>query len=95
MIAGWSSEHGEPGLAQEALPEANILGELGREQLQLHVPVQGKVVRAVNNTHTAATEPMCLPFRRRYESGRALRASLTGNALRTASPGCAPADDKP
>ena len=45
-------------LAQEALAEGVVLGQLGREQLQRNVPLQARVVRTVDDAHAAAADEL-------------------------------------
>ncbi len=46
----------QPRLAQEALPEALILGELGRDQLERDRPIEPRVDRPVDDAHPAAAD---------------------------------------
>lgn len=47
---------GELGLAQEPLPETHVPGELRRNQLQRHIPLQPRIVSLVNNPHPSPAE---------------------------------------
>ena len=46
----------QPGLADEALSEALVLGEMGREHLEREPALQVDVLRFVHAAHAAATE---------------------------------------
>ena len=46
----------QPRLAQEALAEAHVLGEVRREQLQRDVAVEREIVGAIDDAHPAAAE---------------------------------------
>ena len=47
---------GKPRLAQKALTEARILGQLGRDQLQRDRPIETGVERPVDDAHPAAAD---------------------------------------
>jgi len=55
---------GQPRLAQEALAEPNVLGELGGKQLQRHVPVEREVARPVHDAHPTAAQQRLDPVAR-------------------------------
>ncbi len=47
---------GQAGLAEEALAEAGVLGELGRQQLQRHLSAENEILGQVDHTHAAPPE---------------------------------------
>ena len=47
----------EPRLTQEALPEALVAGELGRDELERHPPLEPGILGEVNDAHAASPEP--------------------------------------
>ena len=51
----------------------DVLGQLGREQLQRHLAVEREIVGAVNNTHTTTTEQRLDPVARELGTGGNLR----------------------
>ena len=53
---------GHPRLAQEALPERHVLGQLRREQLQRDVAVEREIVGAVDDAHPAAADQRLDPI---------------------------------
>ena len=55
---------GEPGLADEPLPEAFVLGELGREHLERDLPLEPVVLGEVDDAHAAAAERALDPVAR-------------------------------
>jgi hypothetical protein len=54
--AGMVDRGGEPRLAQEALPERRVPGELRSDQLQRDRPVEGELGGAEHDAHPAPTE---------------------------------------
>ena len=63
----------EPRLAQETLAEADVAGELGREELERHAAVECEVVRAVYDAHPPAAEQRLDAVAGELASGRELR----------------------
>ena len=61
---------GEPRLAQEALAEALVLGELGRDQLERDRPLEREVGRAVDDAHAAAADHLLDAVARERRAGR-------------------------
>ena len=63
----------QPRLAQEALAEANIPGELRCEELERYMPLQGEIARPVDDTHAAATKQRLDPVAGKLGSGGEFR----------------------
>jgi len=72
---GMIERRGQPRLAQEALPETNVLGQLGCEDFYRDVPVKCEVVGAVDNAHPPATEQRLDPIARKLAPGHELAPS--------------------
>ncbi len=71
---------GEARLAQEALPEMLVLGELGREQLERDAPLEGEVMSAVDDAHAAAPEQPVDPIPDELRADARIR--LQGQSVR-------------
>jgi hypothetical protein len=52
----------EPRLAQEALAEALVVGQVGGDHLQGHRPFQGELGRPVDDSHPAARDQLLDPI---------------------------------
>ena len=65
---------GQPGLAQEALAEALVLRELGREDLQRDRPFEREVVGAVDDPHPAPADQRLDPVAGELAARSAIRA---------------------
>jgi hypothetical protein len=46
----------QAGLSEKALPEATVLGQLGREQLQRHLAPETPVLGEIDDAHAASAE---------------------------------------
>ncbi len=70
----------EPRLAQEALPERRVAGELRRNQLQCDGPVESELGRSVHHAHPAAAEHALDPVAGELRSyfGRHVSPRLSG-----------------
>ena len=72
-MCGWSSVGRELRLAQEALPEALVVRELGREQLERDPPPV-RVLGEVDGAHRALREQLTDPESADDAAGRTLDA---------------------
>ena len=61
---------GDPRLAQEALAEALVLGELGRDHLERDLAAEALLVGTVDRTHASAADERFDPVAGDRRSGR-------------------------
>ena len=80
----------EPRLAQEALPEGLVGGELGDDQLERHGALERELGRPVHDPHPAATDELLDPVARELGPRRQVRRHLV-----TISTAVEPADPAP
>ena len=76
---------GQPRLAQEALAEALVLGELGGEDLQRHRPLECEVVGAVDDAHPAAADQRFQPVAGKLAADPGVEVLIAPTAAASAS----------
>ncbi len=59
---GWSMRGGELRLGQEPLPEARVLGQPGRQQLQRHLPLQPQILGQIDDAHPTPAQHRLQPI---------------------------------